>query len=115
MNNPLNLDLGEAPDTQLVVRLKTSYYNSPRGIHVKTDIITLKRKTTADWNILKEDADATGPEEVICRITNLYECQDGIYEVVTCNEHRDYWSGYIEDYDYKLIPYQESPCPTPEK
>lgn len=107
--NLINLDLKESPDTCLVVRVKTSYYSSPRGIHTRTDILFLKRKTTADWNLLKEDADGGGVDNVFSRITNLNECQDGIYEVITCNEHRDYWSGYIEDYDYMLIPYEENP------
>jgi hypothetical protein len=28
--------------------------------------------------------------------------EDGVYEVVICNERRDWESGYIEDWDYRL-------------
>ena len=37
------------------------------------------------------------------RILNLGEVEDGIYEVVVCNESHDYETGYVDDYDYRLV------------
>lgn len=42
-------------------------------------------------------------DETIARITNLNESKDGVYQIVIINEHRDYETGYIEDWDFKLV------------
>lgn len=52
-----------------------------------------------------------GADEVFPRITNIAQCEDGIYVVVTCNESRDYETGIIDDYDYKLVAYADSASP----
>lgn len=44
--------------------------------------------------------------DVFDRITNLSGCEDGLYVVVTCNEHHDWETGNLEDYDYQLLPYE---------
>jgi hypothetical protein len=83
-------------------RVKTSYWGSGRGIHTRKDIIFLKRKSTkCIW--VKEDVSNIGADEVIKRITNLHEVDDGIYEIVPCNEILDWELGYADDYEYKLI------------
>jgi len=46
-----------------------------------------------------------GPSEVTAAIVNLEECADGVYQVVICNESRDWESGIIDAYDYRLVPY----------
>ena len=89
---------------QCVVRLKTSWWKSDRGLHERRDLIFLRRQCRG-FNFLEEDAAAVGAEEIIPRILNLGECEDGVYEVCVCNEHRDYETGCIEDYDYKLVRY----------
>ena len=40
-------------------------------------------------------------------IINLYECDDGIYEVIMCNLSHDWETGYLDDWDLKLIPYKK--------
>ena len=65
--------------------------------------LTFLRRQCEGFNILAEDADAIGAEEVLPRILNLGEVEDGIYEVVVCNESRDYETGYVDDYDYRLV------------
>lgn len=89
-------------DNKVIVRLSTSIWKSNRGGHIKRDIIFLKRKSSG-FNFLEEDFDSVGVSETIERIINLNECTDGIYEVVTCNISREYESGIIDDWDYKLI------------
>ncbi len=99
-NNP------ETP-SRCVVRLRTCCWNDGDGLHIKKTLRFLKRKCEG-YNILEEDCQMIGADEVISHITNLDECKDGVYEVVTCNE----WGAWetphiIEDYDYKLIPLNE--------
>lgn len=90
-----------------IVRLSTSYWSDARGIHVKKTLRYLQKKCKG-YNLLEEDCQNIGADEVIGKIDNLYDCEDGVYLVITCNE----WGAWetphiIEDYDYRLIPYTE--------
>jgi hypothetical protein len=101
----LNIVPTTSPDT-VVVRVKTSYWNDGRGLHTRKSLTYLKRKCRA-FNFLAEDAEAVGAYQVMPRIINLDEVGDGVYEVITVNVSRDYESGYVEEWDYKLVPYDE--------
>lgn len=100
-------DLSQASErdeiARCVVRLATSMYRSSRGLHLRKDLVFLKRQCSG-YNVLDEDARSVDPSYVIERVENLHECKDGVYEVVTCNEHRDWETGYVDDYDYRLEP-----------
>mgnify|MGYP003426572715 FL=1 len=90
-----------------VVRLVTSAWRTNRGIFTQRALLFLKRDSIG-FNILEEDCANIGAPEVTQNI--LFENHpDGLYEVVTCNESRDWESGYIEEYDYQLIPYVREP------
>ena len=89
-----------------VVRLSTSVWSDNRGIHSKRSILYLKKKCVG-FNIVKEDVSNIGADFVLKNITNIDECVDGIYQVITCDEQRDFETGYVEDYNYYLIPYEE--------
>jgi hypothetical protein len=93
----------EEPPTKLVVRLLTSFWSDQRGIHSRQSLQWLRKKSSG-FNFLQEDCSMIGADELFPRIVNLNESKDGIYQVVIVNEHRDYETGTIEDYDYKLIP-----------
>ena len=93
---------------KVVVRVTTSYWHDKRGGHVRNDINFLKKKCTG-FNILDEDMYAAGADEILPNIVNLYDVKDGVYELITVNESRDWETGYIDMYDYKLIPYIEKP------
>lgn len=88
--------------SRCVVRVKTTTWADNRGLHTKKSLTFLRRQCKG-FNILAEDASAIGAEEVLPRILNLDEVEDGIYEVVVCNESRDFETGYVDDYDYKLV------------
>jgi hypothetical protein len=90
-----------------VVRVKTTTWADRRGLHTKKSLTFLRRQCEG-FNLLEEDAEAIGAEDVVPRIMNLDECEDGIYDVVTCNESRDYETGHIDDYDYMLVPTGET-------
>ena len=88
--------------SRCTVRVKTTAWADKRGLHTKKSLTFLRRQCEG-FNILAEDADAIGAEEVLPRIVNLGEVEDGIYEVVACNESHDYETGYVDDYDYRLV------------
>ena len=88
-----------------VVRLSTDVWADKKGLYMKKRLSFLRRKSEG-FNALEEEIDITGVEYVLPRILNFHECNDGIYEVVTCNESRDPETGYIDNYDYHLQPYE---------
>jgi hypothetical protein len=94
------------PEDRCIVRISTSCWKDKRGIHVRKDINYL-RKLCLGYNILEEDCDNLYLSEIVDRILNLYAVEDGVFEVITCNVSTDYETGYIDGYDYKLIPYKE--------
>ena len=102
----LTVVLAEATKNQnrCVVRLRTSMWSDKAGIHTKKSLMFLRRQCDG-FNVLEEDSDATGAEYVLPRILNLGECEDGVYEVVTCNERHDFETGHVDDYDYRLVPH----------
>jgi hypothetical protein len=99
------IDDGTIPESRAIVRIKTETWSDQRGIYTKKNIRYLRRKSLG-FNILEEDVNNIESQEVIDRIINLHDVKDGIYEISTCNEKRDYETGYIEDYDYKLIEFK---------
>lgn len=91
------------PPCRLVVRVRTSHYAKRNGL-VQTKSVTVMRRMSRGHDFLDEDVSATGAELVMDRITNLHEVEDGLYRVITINERRDWESGYVEEWDYKLVP-----------
>ncbi len=88
-----------------VVRLKTAYWKTERGLHCRKDLIRMRR-LSFDFQILEEDSANIGVDEVLQKIVNLSECKDGLYTVATCNERHDWETGYLDDYDYRLVPFE---------
>ena len=96
----------EELECRVVVRLTTSSWTSKEGIHTTQSLRFLKRKCIGH-NFVDEDARVGEAGDVMGRIINLHQCCDGLYDVVICNQSTDYETGYVDDYDYKLIPYTE--------
>lgn len=88
-----------------VVRLKTVQWHDQKGIYVRRNITFLKRKSSG-FNFLSEDA-SNDIDDCVCKIINLDQCCDGIYTVATINETRDWETGYVEDWDYLLVPHTD--------
>ena len=90
-----------------VVRLSRSFWNDENGVYQRTSLRVLKRKSSTKYGyVLVEDALQSSAEEVLPRVVNLHECEDGVYEVVCCNVSKDWETRYDEDWDFKLIPYE---------
>lgn len=101
------LKRNDEPKSRSVCRLKTTMWADGRGAYIKKSITFLKRRSIG-YGVL-EDIYAIGAEEVLTRIVNLDECDDGIYEVIIINVSHDWETGYVDDYDYKLIEIKEEP------
>jgi hypothetical protein len=74
-------------------------------MHYKKSLRVLKRKSWG-MNILQEECSMAGAEECARNILNFLDVEDGIYELVVCNVSRDYESGYVDDWDLELIPFE---------
>jgi hypothetical protein len=103
--------LGEDPELddnedKIVVRLSRSYWHDNSGFYHKISLKKLKRKSSG-YCFIEEDAMNIGFEEIYKKIINIEDCKDGIYVIETCNEKRDWESGDVDDYDYKLVPFIE--------
>ena len=86
-----------------VVRVRTSVWSDRRGLYVKRSVAFLRKQSTGTGP-LYEEISAVGAEQAVARILNLDTCEDGIYQVVLCNQKRDWETGYIDDYDFRLEP-----------
>ena len=88
--------------SRVVFRLKTTQWADKRGnIHEKRSLLALKGQSVGH-NYLLENFSDTGEIDLV----NLAECPDGIYEVVVCNKSYDYETGLLDDYGFKLLPYE---------
>ena len=99
----LAVEPAATPKSRCVVRLRTTVWSDKNGLHLKKSL-TFLRRLCIGFNILEEDSGAIGAEEVLPKIENIDGCKDGIYVVVACNERHDWESGYVDDYDYRLVP-----------
>jgi len=93
----------DEPTPKFIVKLRTTMWGDRRGIYLKKSITFLKRQSV-DIYFLEDDIEGMGADEVLIRILNLNECDDGIYELVVCNVSHDWETGYVDDYDYRLKP-----------
>lgn len=98
--NKLLIDDVEDDKCVIKVRIKTSYYKRGRRYCKETQITDL---TKGPCYSLSDDISNLDVESVLTRIVNLDEVDDGIYQVILINQYRDWETGCIEDYDYKLI------------
>lgn len=99
----LDVDENEEPSVN-VVRVKTSWWKDERGLHYRKDILTMKGLSSG-YQILQEDSSNIGAYEVGEKI-DFQNCSDGLYEVIITNQTYDWETGYLDDYDYKLVPYK---------
>ena len=66
-------------------------------------ILRKRSDSEAAWS-WEEDISGAGPDLAYKQITNLDKCEDGVYELAVTNISRDWETGYVDDYDYELVP-----------
>ena len=106
MTTFLSAEKVDQPENRCIVRIRTSCWSDARGLHVKKDI-TFQHRLSTGMHLIQEDVGAIGADEVVSRIVDLDKYDHGFYEVVACNIKRDWESGCVDEYDYKLIPYSD--------
>ena len=91
-----------------VVRLTTSAWSGMRGTHLKKSLVVMRRMSRG-YPLLVEECADVGAIAALAKVINLYEVCDGLYQVRICDVQQDWETGYIEDYNYKLIPFNKEP------
>lgn len=91
----------------LVVRLITTYYQDKKGDFITSKKLKFLKRKCQGFDFFSEDVSMAGIDSTMNHIENLYDCEDGIYQLIVCNVYKDWDTGCIEDWDYKLIPYKE--------
>jgi hypothetical protein len=91
------------PKPKVVVRLTTESYQTQNGFALKKNFTFLKRKCEG-FNFVDEELKMVGADEAIRKIINLNKVEDGIYQIITVNELTDWETGYLDDWDFELIP-----------
>lgn len=97
-------DIPQANKT--IVRVRSTSWNDSRGIHAKKSLIFLRKKCNGT-NVLEEDYGMAGTDTTLSYISNLWSCGDGIFEVLPYSMHRDHETGLLDDWYYKLVPYND--------
>jgi hypothetical protein len=87
----------------VIVSIKTSSWSDDNGLYQKKSIKFLKKQCKGH-NFVLEDVSQTGADLVIKNISNLDEVTDGKFKIIMANFFTDHETGYVEDWDYKLVP-----------
>ncbi len=103
----MDINLNEEKELvpKIIVRVSTHIFQTDRGLSCRKDINFLQRKCIG-FNFVKEDISIMDAYTVYEAIINIDEVEDGIYEMIICNEQKDWETGYIDSWDYKLISYE---------
>ena len=91
-----------------VYRVTTNGYRDHKGNYIYQKKLYFMRKLSKDCNDVLDEEYNNCNEDMFPRIINLLEVEDGLYNCVMVNLNRDYETGYLEDWDHKLIPFEEN-------
>ena len=91
------------PVPKTIAKVQTTVWADKRGIHKKRSLIFLRRRCIG-YNVLEEEITDVGRADGLDRVINFDDCKDGIYRVEVCNETTDYDSGYVDYWEYRLVP-----------
>ena len=89
-------------ELKLIVRLTHNNYMHNGELVSKSRIKLLKRKSIGDLHDLIQD-----PDYDLAQL-NLGKYDEGVYRLRTINESYDIESGYCDDWELALTPYEDS-------
>lgn len=101
----LDLIEKEQPPLTTIIKIKTDYFVTGDKLVRKSEIRTLKKKSTCDE--LDELISNISPEDAWFNIVNINDVRDGVYQLKVNNVSVDYETGIADDWDYILVPYEE--------
>ena len=87
---------------RLIVKLETTIYTTKKGMAVTKKLNILQRKSNLQLDDVTPDV-----EDEHNLPLNVFTVPDGVYELTGTNFSYDYETGYIDDLDYILKPYNE--------
>jgi hypothetical protein len=88
-----------------VVRVGTEAFKRGDTYFYGRTIRVIKKKTDVDY--LHDDCQQVGTQEAIENILNIHTVEDGIHQLVMCNVSKDWETGYVDDFNFKLVPFEE--------
>ncbi len=99
-------EVSDEEEPRLKVKLTTDRYFSNNKYIVKKELYFYKKPNPKQLvDQFYDDISMTGFD---CeRVINLDECIDGLYELIVCNISRDWESGWVDDWDWKLIEWRD--------
>lgn len=108
IDNLIEIEDNKIEEPKLFVRVIKTAYISKNGCeyNYQTKLRVLRKLSNFDHPFF-EDCQNTSIKDVLDRIINLDDVDGGIYQVITCNYSRDWETGYIDDWDYKLVSYNK--------
>ena len=88
-----------------VVKVQTEAYKRGETYFYGKSLRVIKRLT--DLDVISEDVSNIGTKEALENILNLSNLKDGTYCVVVVNRSYDIESGYLDGWNWGLVPYKE--------
>lgn len=88
-----------------IVRIATSIWSDGTGFQIRKKVTVQKRLSCGDCFFL-EDIQNGGADLVLKNILGFADLKDGLYEVRTVNEKKDWETGYVENWDYQFVPFK---------
>lgn len=90
----------------MVVKVSRSYYKRGKTYCCSINITPMRSLSNGEFNF-DDEISQSDVESTLDLIENLHDVEDGYYQVIYTNISRDFESGYIDDYNLKLIPYEK--------
>lgn len=87
------------PKLRCVGRLSHNRYMHGDRLVSQSTFTLLKRKSQLSLSDMVGDAD------IDIDNLELFRHAEGLYEIVICNESRDWETGMVDDWELKLVPY----------
>lgn len=99
----LNTEKEERPKSLVVkVRVKTEFYKGKDGSANYKKVVRPLVRQSEEGALMAFTDDITEMPERIRDIVNLFDVEDGYYDMVPINICHDWETGIIEDWEYKL-------------
>lgn len=92
---------------RLVVKIETSFFERGNSVCEQKSMRVLRRKSVG-FDLLAEEVGGVGPEDTLKSIIGWHDAKPGEYELRAVNISRDWESGYVDGYDLKLFPVDET-------
>lgn len=92
-------------ESKCIVKVQTEAYKRGDTYFYGKSIRVLQKLTTYD--VLRDECDNVGICDGLENILNLNSVKDGKYYLQPINISKDIETGYIDDWDFKLIPFDE--------